>query len=355
MAGSIPLQQEVSTQSRIAGFDALRLAAAFAVVWGHVATFAVYWKPDAADPNWLFADFAFAFSRWAVPVFLMMMGTLWATRGGETFSIALWRRRLLRIVALTLASSLLYLTISIFVVGDIEKEGVLGAMMGGLPFHHLWFLYLATGIYFFAPIVMWVWLRLPRTLRFGIIGAVFLASLFACWPGHGLAIKAIVGLAICSYFVIGIELARWPAPGKSEAVFWGLAFVASGTAAAVTGAALVGQLGWGGFEYPCSFGHVFVAIMAVSVFRLAPLLPASAGVQRMARATPLIYVLHPIGIIFFFAHRLQDLWKLYPVGIPVVSVLVFATALAASMLLLSGFRMVMGSRPGNVGKGHVSQ
>lgn len=342
-------QAAVAAQARIAGFDALRIAATFFVVWGHVATSGVYWRANASDPDWLFADTAFVFSRWAVPVFLMLMGALLAARSAPEFSFTQWKRRLARILALTGISACTYMLACILWTPDPGPAALAGALLGGPPFFHLWFLYLACGIYLFAPVVLYVEQRIPALVRYRFLAMLFAASAVACWPGTGLALKAIVGVAIASYFVIGVELQRWPPPSGREAMIWIFLFLMAGLVAVVIGAAFVGQLGWGGFEYPTSFGHPFIAVMAIALFRLSYFVPALPGLALAGRVTPIIYVVHPLAIGYLTAHSNFGLWPQNWIGIPLVSLVAFSVSLAFA------YGLILAAEQFRRGTKHVSQ
>jgi len=315
-------------ETRIAGLDALRVIATFGVVFSHVATYPAYSLPNASNPDWLFADYAYCFSHWPVPAFLMIMGALWA-RGGPAVAWTVWKRRLLRILALTVASALLYVLLAVFWFGNFVEQGPLVTLMGGYPFLHLWFLYLAVGLYAVTPVL----LRVPHGVSLILLLAVYVVALYACWPGRGPVASAFAGLAICGSFVIGIELQRWPRPKMWEVVTWAIVFTACGIAASLIGAAWASQ-GTRGLEYVCAPGHPLMVIMGVAIFRLCTFIPAWNWLRQLARTTPLIYVLHPLAISFLVAHQFFGWWEPYAVGVPVTSILAFVLTLMAAVVVL---------------------
>ena len=314
--------------TRIAGLDALRVLATFGVVFCHVATYPAYSLPDASNPDWLFADYAYCFSHWPVPAFLMIMGALWA-RGGRAVTWAVWKLRLLRILALTFSSSLLYVLLAVFWFGNFADQGLLVTLMGGYPFLHLWFLYLAVGLYAVAPVL----LRVPLGVSLVLLALLYAVAIYACWPGRGPVASAFAGLAICGSFVIGIELQRWPRPKMWEVVMWAIVFTACGIAASLIGAAWASQ-GTRGLEYVCAPGHPLMVIMGIAMFRLCTFIPAWSWLRQLARTTPLIYVLHPLAISFLVAHQFFGWWEPYAVGVPVTSILAFVLTLMSAVVVL---------------------
>ena len=74
-----------SVKQRIEYFDHLRILATLAVVTIHVCS--PYWfNGDVSSANWLFLNLFESASRWAVPIFFMISGTLFlgSTQGIKT-------------------------------------------------------------------------------------------------------------------------------------------------------------------------------------------------------------------------------------------------------------------------------
>jgi len=332
------MPEQGAAETRIAGLDALRVIATFGVVFSHVATYPAYSQPDASNPDWLFADYAYCFSHWPVPAFLMLMGALWA-RGGRGVTRAVWKRRLLRILALTFSSSLLYVLLAGFWFGNFAEQGLLVTLMGGYPFLDLWFLYLAVGLYATAPVL----LRVPRGVSMILLLAVYVIALYACWPARGPVGSVFAGLAICGSFVIGIELQRWPPPKMWEAVTWAIVLTACGIAASLISAAWASQ-GTRGLEYVCAPGYPLMVIMGVAMFRLCSRVPAWSWLRQLARTTPLIYVLHPLAIQFLVAHQFFGWWEPYAIGVPVTSIFAFILTLIPAVIALYAVKWLLENR-----------
>ena len=58
------------------GIDFLKVISAFAVIWLHVSAPVVMRNPDINSSIWWIGNFADAFSRWCVPIFVMVSGFL---------------------------------------------------------------------------------------------------------------------------------------------------------------------------------------------------------------------------------------------------------------------------------------
>ena len=56
--------------------------------------------------------------------------------------------------------------------------------------------------------------------------------------------------------------------------------------------------------------------------------------SRPARATPAIYVLHPLAIQFLVTHQFFGWWEPYAVGVPVTAIAAFGITLLFSAFLL---------------------
>ncbi len=65
-----------NVNQRNASLDFLRVGATLAVVWLHVSAGVVLDNPDVHSMSWWTGNIADAFSRWCVPVFVMISGAL---------------------------------------------------------------------------------------------------------------------------------------------------------------------------------------------------------------------------------------------------------------------------------------
>ncbi|MDB5122953.1 MAG: yiaH 1 [Mucilaginibacter sp.] len=141
----------------ISWINNLRLIALYAVIILHCAAplMMQYGKVPLSD--WWMADFLNAAVRFAVPVFVMVTGTLSLNREYELGDFL--KKRLARILVPFLFWSLVYIGYSwyndeITFTGDAwaNIKLVLHALKYGSSYH-LWYVYMLIGLYFFIPVI----------------------------------------------------------------------------------------------------------------------------------------------------------------------------------------------------------
>lgn len=134
------------------GIDAARIGACFMVVLLHVAAVEL----QGFDERWWASNFYDAFSRIAVPVFLMITGVLLLNRQ-EALSV-FFRKRFARIVPPLAFWSLFYL--GWYTLQGQDFGGVWGSVrtiINGPVAFHLWYLYAILGISLFVPFMRHIW------------------------------------------------------------------------------------------------------------------------------------------------------------------------------------------------------
>ena len=152
--------------------DVLRTGAAVLVVLLHCSGSL---RPLAEfGPEWWGTALLQAFTRSAVPLFVMISGALLI--GPETENLAaFYRRRASRILVPLIFWMLFYQLIS--------TRGLSGRIVatiyGGTPYPHLWYLYMLLCLYFVLPAVSAAYRSMNRgwlvLLSLGLIGSTFLS------------------------------------------------------------------------------------------------------------------------------------------------------------------------------------
>jgi surface polysaccharide O-acyltransferase-like enzyme len=137
--------------------NSLRLIALFAVIVLHVAAIPLGQYGHVPLNTWLTADFYNALVRFAVPLFVMITGTLLLHREYELGDFL--KKRLSRVVVPFLFWSLVYVGYSWYneelpFDGDAwtNTKTVLHQLKYGSSYH-LWYVYMLIGLYFFIPII----------------------------------------------------------------------------------------------------------------------------------------------------------------------------------------------------------
>jgi surface polysaccharide O-acyltransferase-like enzyme len=141
-----------SKQVRLLWVDILKILAVFAVILLHVS--APFLIPYERSMEWWTGNIYDSFSRWCVPLFIMISGALVLPRAAE-FSLRHYLViRIRRIVIPLLVWSVIYFSYRVLVKGDdLVFSEFIPMMLSGPVFYHLWFIYMLITMYFFAPVI----------------------------------------------------------------------------------------------------------------------------------------------------------------------------------------------------------
>ena len=154
---------------RVVYFDYLRLFAALFVILLHVSSAKFNSSFETNRSAWLAMNFFDAISRWCVPIFVMISGTLFL--GRELSIKQLYRKYILRIAFSCCVWSSFYAVVEFLKNRSIKT--LVAAFFNGK--YHLWFLPMIIGLYmcipFFKKIVqsrklMWYYLILSFLFAF---------------------------------------------------------------------------------------------------------------------------------------------------------------------------------------------
>jgi len=141
----------MNKSSRIIYLDTLRIIATIAVILTHVSTMHIE-DLSCHTIDWQIHNIYASFSRWCVPMFLMISGALFLNHEKPVNIQKLYKKNILRIVTALIVWSFLY---AIFQYLTIERYHNLSSIIGLtiIGHYHLWFLYLIIGIYIALPVL----------------------------------------------------------------------------------------------------------------------------------------------------------------------------------------------------------
>jgi len=149
--------QAIAKPQTIDWINNLKVISLFAVIVLHTASLLLMDFKNASLSDWLAADLYNAFTRFAVPVFVMITGALLLSREYEIGDFL--KRRLSRVIWPFLFWSLVYVGYSLYdeelvFTPDIWKNIllVLHQLKYG-AYYHLWYVYMLIGLYFIIPVI----------------------------------------------------------------------------------------------------------------------------------------------------------------------------------------------------------
>lgn len=330
---------EKKHNNQIAYIQWLRLFAAAAVVLMHTA--GSRWLSIAhTDPRWMPLTWWDSLVRWPVPVFIMITGALFLPR--RTPLKTALTRYIPRMVLCFAVWSAVY---ALWSWRQDPGTDPVRAFLGG--HYHMWYLPFLWGVYLTLPFLQQIAAdeKLWRQLLIvgGVVGIaipwlVDLAVLL--WPGSGPLVRTVENSLNFSFFFDHISLlllGHWLARTELTPKARRLLYAAGVLGAAVTGFATV----WATFrtEFQSSVFFDYTApnnlctAAALFVFAKQHLHTLPKAVDRLARWSFGIYLVHPLIIELLAAGGLDVLAHAPGWWTPVLAAAVFALSAAVTAVL----------------------
>lgn len=336
--------------SRVVYLDYLRIIAAFFIVVIHVST--MNWSdlsPNSTE--WSIKNIYDGISRFGVPVFVMISGSLFLDR--EYTYKQLFKKHILKIAVIFLLWSAFYAVVPYIRHKEmLTPQAVVGRMFDGHS--HLWFLIMLIGLYLIVPFLRKIAEHEALAKAFVALAFVFgfmlpqiieltaLASKEAADVLKGfseaLNLKFIMGYT--GYYILGYMLRKKFFKKSSLALIaiagvLGMAVTVGGTALISTSTGKVNTLFY-------SYLSVNVFLTSVAVFALGKAAldftpKTDKGAERLGYLSKCsfgVYLIHPMLIVV-----LENGLKFSISGsasaflIPIVSLTVFAGSYLISMVL----------------------
>lgn len=324
--------------------DLLRILGSFAVVTVHVSAGAVG-TVDTSSLSWWLANFSNGGSRWGNAVIMMVGGAILLGRASEHAPLQFALGRFARLLPAVLFWSAFFLLFRAWTEGLPPVGEIAIELMRGMPYYHLWFLYMMLGMYLAIPLLRPILNSPNRSLHYYL-----LALCAGLTMAEGLA-RIVLDMSHASfpglfpiylvYFVGGYLLYR-DRPPISPLVLT-VTIVLSFSLVAIGVAALYPVIGEPVFKLMYTNRGPLVIIGTFALFLLVlRILPDESqssapwhrhGGAMLARVTLGIYALHPFWIVMlareeWSAMHLKAVWV-----VPTFSILVFGLSAASALLL----------------------
>lgn len=318
-------------------FDRLRVLAAWTVVWLHVASLVVSRRPDPLGLAWWTGNLADAFSRWSVPVFVMLTSATSLGAAGREEPLAYYRRRAGRILLSLVAWTLVYLGFRMLTEPALTWSRALASVRLGSPYYHLWYLYMLVGLTMVMPFLGALVRQLEARHLTVLAGGCFViaAPEIAFRPARATFLPLF--LPFVGYALAGHLLAARPLRIASASLLR-LAVLGGYLTAILTGL-LLPWLGPKALQVGYHYLNPLVVVTSLALF-LAFMDPAvSAGLpDRLVRSiAPLtfgVFLVHPLWL-WVMDRGIGAAWKDQPWwGIPVVTVVVVLTSTLTTMVMI---------------------
>jgi len=159
--------------------DYSRVFSIFAVILIHVSMGVVLLN-DVGTEFWWVGNFYDAFSRWCVPVFVMVSGALLLDENKAGNISSFYRKRVKKILIPLVFWTVFYLLWYVLkgqVLGyEIISSDIFEKLTTGTPHYHMWYLYMIAGLYLFSPFISRAICGLNDKELLFIISILFLMS-----------------------------------------------------------------------------------------------------------------------------------------------------------------------------------
>jgi surface polysaccharide O-acyltransferase-like enzyme len=360
--------------------DAARVLGTIAVVIGHVCDMVVFntAKYAASSSDWWICNLVDSATRWAVPVYIMLSGSLLLDPARSESPDQFYKKRASRLAVPILFWSTFFIAFGIYYTQWMTPQQAWTDLAHGKPYAHLHFIFRIAGLYAFTPMIR-VFLkhtteRMLTLTVFLLLGMSTLDSMLNAWTGAELSaflrFAPFLGYYLAGYLLRDKRLSR-----RSLLACWLIAFACIFTLAGGTGL-MVQLYGLKPYPSPGMVLYDFLSPVRVTFGICAWLIIVNTfhegwldtklgafNSHWLAPATLGIYLIHPLfreiihaggpwhpalqewfhlsGNIGF---GLDCLWPNVWIGIPLISLMVYIPSVIATLIIMRipGVRRICG-------------
>lgn len=316
--------------------DFMKTISAWAVVWLHVSASIVTRYPDTHNIAWWVANTADAYSRWCVPVFVMISGALLLSKPSNMVIGDFYKKRMTRILPPLVAWTAVYLIFQVLIGGKFGLKYSIMSVVRGMPYYHLWYVYMLLGLYVAVPFIyIFISNMESRLLHKFIIGILIISATESVRaPSYTTFFPSFIPFT--GYFLAGYSL--YINRVKYSPYLLRIIVITCGFTITIGTGLLLSRLGSRSWEIMYSYQNPFVILMSLCMFIL--MLERSwhsrvvTGIANYIAPISLgIYLIHPLWLWVLARVGISgSLW--HPlVGIPITTFIAFILSAATASLM----------------------
>lgn len=200
----------ISIRNNYVWINFARVLGSFSVIALHLSAVLVVGFDNVGSESWWFANIIDSATRWAVPVFVMISGYLLLDPGKQDTLGMFFKKRFLKVgIPLVAWSAIFFWWGYYFYKIPVSTEIITQKMLYGMPYFHLYFLFIMVGLYLITPILKIYLINASRSnLRYFLIisfSIPLLLTFFNHWyPTGSIGVNAITFFCMyISYFLAG--------------------------------------------------------------------------------------------------------------------------------------------------------
>ena len=318
----------------------LRVLGAFAVMMLHIAG-GNWRKAEIFSLSWQAMNFWDSITRWAVPVFVMMSGSLFLSK--DIPFRKLFTKYIFRIITALVFWSFVYAAKDYVKTGDAVKAAA-NFIRGH---YHLWFLYMIIGLYAVVPFMKKIAESAFLTRYFLALALVFtfllphgVKILAGVFPKHGaFAAKFLdsfymnLPAGYTGYFLLGFVLSKIHLSAKLERLIYALGLASAAATIVLTFIASAVKGTPTEIFYKYLTVNVLGMAAAIFVFFRQHFNRESKFIRRLSQYSFGAYLVHDAVIQLCRKLGLHSMAFAPAFAIPVAAVVVFVVSFAISALL----------------------
>ncbi len=334
MSSAVKIERKIN-------IDILRILAAFGVVGLHISASVAGFQPSVNSANWWIGNIYASLSRWSLPFFVMISGGLLIKTSAYANMEYFYRRRINKIFIPLVAWTVFYLVYR-YCQEPLSLRQIATAIIAGIPYYHLWYIYMIAGLYIFCPIISLVVDKLERkhllVFTTASLIAMSLENIVNIKYGSGAQTFFFKFIPFVGYFIVG-KLIIEKRVSLEKIIILVFIFLLSSTAIAC-GTGLLLKLGLGEVSWKIMYWYLnpFVIIQSIALFIVlnsllySSLRMSNKFLSRIADLTLGVYLVHPVFIEVYSKLGLKPFY--HPLCmVPLLTVVVFFSSVVFSYVI----------------------
>lgn len=319
--------------------------AALAVVLLHVSAALVTTYGETRGLDWWLGNIGDGLTRWCVPIFVMITGSLMLAKPSTESLLEFYRRRLDRMLVPLVVWSLVYILVGVYSAGTFDAGAIGKSIFTGTVYFHLWYLYMLLGLYLSIPFVQRLVWKCTRRQLGSLTAFSLVLSIVYNYLLPGVVGPEAIFLTTFPPYIAYLMAGYYIGSAKQSIVRPKTAVVlatVSGAAIVIFTGMLAETLGSRAWGIMYSYHNPLVILMSLCLFSLAKDTlgarssgdtPGSRLLLRLAPLTLGIYVIHPLFL--FIAWHIPVLSQLQSsgFGIPVITGMAFGFSAALTAMV----------------------
>ena len=314
--------------------DNIRILATFAVILLHVSAGVVV-HYNVGTEYWWVGNLYDSSVRWCIPIFVMISGALLLDPTKQEDFITFYQKRVSRLLIPLVAWSVFFLIWVTFKNPALSSDVLLQRILSGMPYYHMWFLYMIFGLYLFSPFLQKTIIHSSKKEFLHLISITLIIAAFNFSYGH--LSSEIPQLFInwflffIPYFLLGAYIHQ-DKHQFSKLLLWGifiLSFILTMIGCYITAVAI--DLAMGLYFY----GYLSITVIPMSI-SLMYLLKSwnkpifnHAMTRKLSALTLGIYLVHPLVL-----QAIDGTINLHPiVSIPLSTFIIFTLSFGITWVI----------------------